>query len=219
MSLERDPSDFIDGDYQTSRQAGALGGGRPPSRDEVENKVTDLQSEVVRLRKLQEQLERERAALEETRRRQTEWQTGRAEIIQNLTRGVALLEEAEFSRRQEAEQMAKALAGLKDVMGKVQAINEESWTQENFQVELTRALTAIENARMEYNSARLKFPLLSNPAPAAAAENGNGSPAEPPAPQWSELDFISLCRLGLAFTWPIALTGMGILLVLLLRSR
>jgi hypothetical protein len=39
----------------------------------------------------------ERGALEETRRRQTEFTTGRQEVIHNLTRGIGLLEEAEFA--------------------------------------------------------------------------------------------------------------------------
>ena len=57
--------------------------------------------------------------------------------------------------------------------GKVEAIHEETWTAENSDVELTRALTAVENARMEWNSARLKFPLLSG----KAMENGADAPA------------------------------------------
>ncbi len=87
--------------------------------------------------------------MEETRRRQREFQTGRLEMVQNLTRGLGLLEEAEFTARRDAEQMAKALGDLRDALGKVQAINEESWTHDSFNVELTRALTTLENARME----------------------------------------------------------------------
>jgi len=120
------------------------------------------------LKRAQEELERERAALEETRRRQMEFQTGRQELIQNLTRGLGLLEEAEFNVRRDAEQMAKTLAELRDALEKMERIHEETWTQDNFNVELTRALTTIENARMEWNSARLKFPLLSGQRRTAA---------------------------------------------------
>ena len=79
-------------------------------------------------------------------------------MIHNLTRGLGLLEEAEFNARRDAEQMVKTIADFRDALDKIQAIHDETWTKENFQIELTRALTTIENARMEWNSARLKFP-------------------------------------------------------------
>jgi hypothetical protein len=139
-------------------------------------------------------------------------------MLQNLTRGVGLLEEAEFTARRDAEQMAKALADFRDSLGKVEAIREETWTAENSDVELTRALTAVENARMEWNSARLKFPLLSG----KPAENGSGAPASngmtPSA--LAELGFGQLCRLGLALTWPLLIVGLaalGVFVAVLLR--
>ena len=69
---------------------------------------------------------------------------------------------------------------------------------------------------MEWNSARLKFPLLS------------GETAAPPAPSLSapgpsleallqQKTYAELCKLGLALTWPIALVALAIFLVLLRR--
>ena len=141
--------------------------------------LREAQQKLAELKRAQEELERQRAALEETRRRQMEFQTGRQEMIQNLTRGLGLLEEAEFSARRDAEQMAKALVDLRDALAKVQAIHEEAWTKDNFNTELTRALTALENARMEWNAARLKFPVLSGPAPDGSA--GAPTAAAPPS--------------------------------------
>ena len=67
--------------------------------------------------------------------------------------------------------MAKALVDLRDALSKLEAIREEGWTKDNFAMELTRALTALENARMEWNTARLKFPILSGPAPEGSASS------------------------------------------------
>jgi hypothetical protein len=156
------------------------------------------------LKRIQEGLERERAGLEETRRRQMEFQTGRQEAVQNLTRGIGLLEEAEFAARCDAEQMAKSLTGIREALAKVEATNEASWTKENFPTELTRALTIIENARMEWNSARLKFPVLSGVARPEAPQQT--SIANSPAPEWPQArTFGEWCKLGFALTWPIAL--------------
>ncbi len=120
-------------------------------------------------------------------------QTGRQEMIQHLTRGLGLLEEAEFATRQEAEQMAKSITEFREALIKLQAIQEDGWTQENFNVELTRALTTIENARMEWNSARIKFPVLTG---------AGTSPAAAPAPSatgslFEAASLRELCKLGL----------------------
>ena len=117
---------------------------RAPTREEVEARVSDMHTTLSELRRAQQELERERADLEETRRRQTEFTKGRQEMEQHLTRGIGLLEEAEFAARRDAEQMAKALVDLREALVKVQSVHEESWTRDNFNTELTRALTAIE---------------------------------------------------------------------------
>jgi len=156
-------------------------------------------------------LERERAGLEELRRRQMEFQTGRSEMLQHLTRGIGLLEEAELTARRETEQMALTLSEFRQAVSKVQTINEQLWSQDNFSVELTRALTTLENARMEWNAARLKFPILSAAAPA-------GAPAAAPEAAPSLLATASLgqlCRIGFALTWPLALVGVAIFVLLL----
>jgi hypothetical protein len=226
MSAHQNAGEFIDSDFQPSRPsvcaplpaAGPAAGtpgpaGRPPTREEIEALVSEKQIKLAELKRAQEELERERAGLEELRRRQVEFQTGRAEILQHLTRGIGLLEEAGLNARRDAEEMARTLSEFREAVNKVQAINEQSWTGENHSVELTRAATTIENARMEWNSARLKFPVLAG-APAV-------SPSPAPAPANTvfppEADLLRLCKIGLALSWPLVLLGAGIILALLLR--
>ncbi len=218
MASNYDATEFIDGDFQPHSSAPSAGQfQRAPTREEVDSKVAEAQQKLTELRRTQEELERQRTALEETRRRQIEFQTGRQEAIQNLTRGLGLLEEAEFGARRDAEQMAKAMADLREALAKVEAIHQESWTQANFDAELTRALTTLENARMEWNSARLKFPLLSG----TALETKPAVPAVNPMPSlMAGHSFGQLCRLGLALTWPLVigtLLGAAALVLLLLR--
>src|SRR5204863_1844255 len=160
---------------------------------------------------------RERAGLEETRRRQIEFQTSRQEMSQNLTRGVGLLEEAEFNSRRDAEQMSKALTDLKAALSKLDAIHEDTWSRDNFGTELTRALTAVENARMEWNAARLKFPLLSG-QPLQANPEAAATTASPTS-LFATHSFGELCRLGFALTWPVAVAALvasGVIVFVLL---
>lgn len=226
MATNFDPSEFVDDDFQSSRKSAlnpftqapvpaSAEGQRAPTREEVETRSTEMQQKLAELRQVQQELERERATLEELRRRQTEFSTGRQEMLQHLTRGVGLLEEAEFSLRRDAEQMAKSLAEFREHLAKIQAIQEASWTKDNLNVELTRALTMVENARMEWNSARLKFPILSG-----AAEPQGQKPEEEDhsVPHLLHAQsFSGLCRLGLALTWPLVLAALAIFVVLLIR--
>ena len=150
MASDFDDADFVDDDSKASHKislpvssdlgsASSLKANKPPTSQELGVQVSQTQQKLVELKRAQEELEQKRAALEEERRRQMEFQTGRQEMIQSLTRGVGLLEEAEFAHRRDAEQMAKTLAELRDSLGKVQSIYEEQWSADSYPVELTRA--------------------------------------------------------------------------------
>jgi chromosome segregation ATPase len=221
MAGEYDPTEFIDTDFQAHKSPGAAASAsdplRAPTRDEVDRKVVEAQQKLAELKRAQDDLERERSALEELRRRQTEFQTGRQEMVHNLTRGLGLLEEAEFNTRRDAEQMLKTLADFRDALGKISAVRDETWTKENFNIELTRALTVIENARMEWNAARLKIPALEGELQKKAAEETAPTPVVSP---FASLSFGELCKIGLAMTWPlllVALVALGIFAVSQLR--
>jgi len=211
MAAEYDTTEFVDTDFQTQKSpfaATATAGDslRAPTREEVDRKVVEAQQKLAELKRAQEGLERERAALEELRRRQTEFQTGRQEMVHSLTRGLGLLEEAEFNARRDAEQMVKTVADFRDALEKIQTIHEETWNKENFSVELTRALTTVENARMEWNAARLKFPVLSGEAAPKPETESAPAPAVSPL---ADLSFGQLCKIGLAMTWPLVLVALG----------
>jgi hypothetical protein len=213
---EYDATEFIDTDFMANKPPLPA---NVPMRDDVDRKVVEAQQKLVELKRAQEELERERAGLEELRRRQNEFQTGRQEILQNLTRGLGLLEEAEFAARRDAEQMVKTVGDFRAALAKIQAIHDETWTKENFQIELTRALTTVENARMEWNSARLKLPALSGEEkPGAELEKSSASPA---APSLAEMNFGQLCKIGLGLTWPllfVAIVALGIFIAILSRK-
>jgi hypothetical protein len=228
MSSEYDPSEFVDDDFPAGRKAPSRPAATPfaagaapaslraPNREEVESRVLDMQQKLAELKREQQDLERERSTLEELRRRQNEFTTGRTEMVQSLTRGIALLQDAEFNLRRDAEQMAKSLVGLREALEKIQSIHDETWTAGNLEVELTRALTAVENARMEWNSSRLKFPVLSGETAAAPPAPTPGSPTFSDIVQ--QRSYAELCKLGLALTWPLLIAGLAIFIALLMKK-
>jgi hypothetical protein len=211
MGTEFDDAEFVDPEYHATQHRPVAGQDstpalaavhRPPTREELDSKVTEAQQKLSDLRRLQEELERERAVIEEARRRLVEFQTGREEMRHHLMRGIGILEEMEFATRRDVEQMGKNLLGLREALQKVESIQEEAWNRDSYQMELTRALTTIENARMEWNSASVKWPRLSGKSEADADTSTNANRGFPA--NWREIGYVELCRLGLAMTWPLA---------------
>jgi hypothetical protein len=143
MSSDFNESDFVDSDFHASPKASqhlssglaaasTSGPNRPPTRDELNSQVSETQQKLAELKRIQEELDQKRVALEEERRRQVEFHTGRQEMVHHLTRGVGLLEEAEFAARRDGEQMSKPWRNCAAALGKIESIHEAIWTQENY---------------------------------------------------------------------------------------
>lgn len=227
MASEHDATEFVDESYQPGGQlVDTISPDWPqpspdaaPNLNQVEAQVAEKQKRLAELRRAQEALERERATLEELRRRQMEFKTGREEMLKNLVRGIGLMEEAELNARRDAELAAKTVADFKAALAKIQGISEESWTKEDVNLELTRALTAIENARMEWNSARVKLPILSGELP---TETSGPTATVSGSLPLTKLNFWQLCKLGFALTWPlliVSLAALGVFIALLALRR
>jgi len=225
MAANYDTTEFVDTDVAPRKPGPGTSPGLPgslglptraPTLEDTTRRVTEAQQKLAELKQAQEALERDRAALEETRRRQHEFTRGRQEMVQHLTRGVGLLEKAEFEARRDAEQMRQTLEEFRAALARLEAIEDERWSAENFNTELTRALTCIENARMEWNAARLKFRLLEDQRTATPG----APPAAAPAALLAERSLLEWSKLGLALTWPLALVALlalGLMLFLALR--
>ena len=224
MSSKLDESDFVDRDLEPTKEAGAPSHGvddsiaaAPPSREELTSRVNETQQKLAELKRIQEEVERESNELQEARKRHIELTTGREEMVQHLTRGIGLLEEAELSSGRTTEQLAITVNDLQGSLNKINSIAEEEWTEENGSVELTRALTTVENARLEWNSARIKWPVLDGETGLGPA--GSEQPQAEERPSLEQHSFWQLSRMGLAFTWPLVVVGVAIVILLILQLR
>ena len=201
-----DGADLLEEDFPAAEKTTAKA--RSRDREELESQSVGLEKRITDLNRELEEVERERATVEESRRRFTEFETGRDEMLHDLTRGLGLLEEAEHDARRDAEQMAKTIVEMRDALSKVGSLEDIDTNQADWKVQLTRSLTTIENARMEMNSARLKWSLLTDspeediPAEAQPAVAGLRQPQ----------GFGQLCLWGLALTWPLLLLGLAVFL-------
>ncbi|MDP7011248.1 MAG: hypothetical protein QF685_07705 [Verrucomicrobiota bacterium] len=209
-----DGPDLLEEDFPTTASGATVASG---DREELDNKVSSLQSKLAELNHARDKLEREKATVEESRRRFSEFQTGREEMLHELTRSLGLLEEAQMNAQREAEQMASTMHDLRDALSKVDVLKDVDTHDEQWKVHLTRSLTTIENARMELNSARLKWVLLNSDTDNTGndicthAQNDTNGVTIPKS-------FGQLCLWGLALTWPVLLIGSAIVAVLLLNG-
>jgi len=205
--------DLLEEDFPTTEKGTAVAA---DDREELDNQVSSLQTKLADLNRAREKLEREKATVEESRRRFAEFQTGREEMMHELTRSLGLLEEAQLEASREAEQMARTMEDLRDALTKVDALDEVDTHDDQWKVHLTRNLTTIENARMELNAARHKWLILSGTGEneresfAAPQPTANGLPMP--------TSFGQLCLWGLALTWPVLLIGSAIVTVLILKG-
>jgi predicted nuclease with TOPRIM domain len=209
-----DAPDLLEEDFPATAKGATLVN---EDHEELDDQVSTLQTQLANLNHARDKLEREKATVEESRRRFSEFQTGREEMLHELTRSLGLLEEAQLDAQRDAEQMTRSMDDLRDALTKVDSLVEVDTHNEDWKVLLTRNLTTIENARMELNSARLKWTLLSG----IRDDEGQGftAPVQPgqtglPLPK----SFGQLCLWGLALTWPVLLIGAAITAVLLLRG-
>lgn len=209
-----DGPDLLEEDFPATAKGATL---VSEDHEELDDQVSTLQTQLANLNHARDKLEREKATVEESRRRFSEFQTGREEMLHELTRSLGLLEEAQLDAQRDAEQMTRSMDDLRDALTKVDSLVEVDTHDEDWKVLLTRNLTTIENARMELNSARLKWTLLSG----IRDDEGQGftAPVQPgqtglPMPK----SFGQLCLWGFALTWPVLLIGAAITTVLLLRG-
>ena len=209
-----DGPDLLEEDFPATAKGATLVN---EDHEELDDQVSTLQTQLANLNHARDKLEREKATVEESRRRFSEFQTGREEMLHELTRSLGLLEEAQLDAQRDAEQMTRSMDDLRDALTKVDSLVEVDTHDEDWKVLLTRNLTTIENARMELNSARLKWTLLSG----IREDEGQDftAPVQPgqtglPIPK----SFGQLCLWGLALTWPVLLLGAAITAVLLLRG-
>ncbi|MEK9862666.1 MAG: hypothetical protein VW804_05875 [Verrucomicrobiota bacterium] len=225
-----DDHDFVDREFEQSRPASAPPSGaqdaasglsaqevKGSAREQLDAKFGSTQQRLLALKQEQEKLESERIALEEMRRRRSEYSQGREEMITHLTRGMALLEEAEEDARREATAMQQSLEDFRQHLEKVSALNEADWEEAQLQRELTHALITIENARKEWLSSVSRFPVLSSDPPDASSTTGakTGNRSFGTGLSMSNLSLSQMARLGLALTWPLALVWLMTCLVLI----
>ena len=188
--------DFLDLDEDPSTPAA-------PSLEQIDDQVAQAQDRLLALKRQAEQLEREKAKLEELSRRQEQFDTGRAEMVDKFTGSLVQIQ-------RETDQTLKRLEILKNVqssfstyLNELEAINPKDWAPSELNKELSKALGAVEDARSVYTKAQAQV----------SADEEVSVGASPFDSEGGSHGFNYWLMAGFAFTLPLSALGLiGLLL-------
>ncbi len=178
-------------------------------KQEVDEQMVGAVQELERLRKRQEDLEREKKELEDLRRKQEEFERGKREMSERFTQSLVSLEKEELQAERVSELLGATRKRFKGLFGEIQAINEELWPEEQVRDELNKALTVLDDARMEYNKAMSKIDaVLGNKK--AAPDHLPMVFEETKASSDEERPFVYWFKVGVAVSLPLIITLVAI---------
>ena len=190
----------------------------PVSKEDVAQQVDTARQQLLELQRKKEELEREKNELEELRRKQDEYELGRKEMLERLTRSLILLEHDQVETQRRNENIQTALASFRSAKEQLESIHEDQWNNSNLKGELTRALAIVDTARNELNHHRARLDCLDekrNPDAAVMAE-----PLAEFVPKTNPLQALTvteLIKVGFALSLPLLVLGLILLVVLARR--
>ncbi|OAI42124.1 hypothetical protein AYO41_01200 [Verrucomicrobia bacterium SCGC AG-212-E04] len=177
--------------------------------EQLADDVARTQEKLAHLRREQEMLEKQQRELEDLARRQGEFQNGREELVDKLTRGLAFLERQTADAHRRVEQLDGATGNFRAHLAALGGIEPTRWSQAEAGKELTRALGLLDVARNDFNQARVK--LLGPEA------DGSDAIDAAPAGRAGEQPFLYWLKAGFAFTLPLLVIGFLIFCILCWR--
>src|SRR5881409_1562793 len=130
------------------------------SVEHLESQVQKAQEQLLQLKRQQEQIEKQKRELEELSRRQEELDRGRAEMTDKLTRSLVVLEREAYNTQKRLEQIRATRESFSQHLELIEGIDPKSWNPADLHKELSRALSAIDDARTEYSDQRSRLQLL-----------------------------------------------------------
>ena len=169
-----------------------------PTSEELQSQVQKAHADLAELKRRQEQIERDKQRLEELARRQDELERGRAEMIDKLTRAMVVIQRETQDAEKWLDQLHSIQEAFNHHLNKLESINPKAWVGLDLSKELSKALSAVDDARGEYNKSHPKLGLHLGGEEAAVAtgeyDEYYGA---------SEKGFVHWLIMGFAFTLPL----------------
>jgi cell division protein FtsB len=187
------------------------------STEHLDSQVQKAQEQLLALKRQQEQIEKQKRELEELSRRQEELERGRTEMTDKFTRSLVVLEREAYDTQKKLEQIRATRESFEQHLALLESIDAKSWNPADLHKELSRALSAVDDARAEFSQQRSRLSAGTSSEdgevalPEATPEIGRMGPAS---------SFMQWVQIGFAVTLPLIVFGFIALLIFLwLASR
>jgi predicted RNase H-like nuclease (RuvC/YqgF family) len=179
------------------------------SPEQLDSQVQRAQEQLLQLKRQQEQIEKQKRELEELSRKQEDLEKGRGEMIEKLTRSLVVIERETYEAEKRVEQLRLTSATFAQHLDSLERINPKAWSNSDLHKELSKALSAVDDARTEYTKSLTKINAKSDGeviSPGSTVEETYYSPSD-------DSNFVVWLKRGFAFTLPIIILGLSALLV------
>lgn len=184
------------------------------SPEHLDSQVQKAQEQLLSLKRQQDVIERQKRELEELSRRQEQLQTGRAEMIDKLTRALVIVEREEF----ETQRRAQMLSGIKESftlhLQYFESLDLRGLEGHDLSKELTRALSALDDAKAEYSRTIPRIGSPEGDGTEIAGELGHSSYSH----EAGARDFYYWLKSGFGFTLPLVVVGLLLFIALLMSG-
>src|ERR1700730_10334115 len=173
----------------------------PLSPEHLDSQVQKAQDQLLQLKRQQEQIEKQKRELEELSRKQEELERGRSDMSDKLTRSLVVLEREAYDAQKRLEQLRAMRESFGQHLELIEVIDPKSWNPADLHKELSRALSTVEGARVEFGQQRSRL-----------QATGEGEEAEPLAnvePVFSNAgrSVLQWINIGFAFSLPLIVFG------------
>src|SRR6266436_545453 len=127
------------------------------SAEHLDSQVQKAQDQLLQLKRQQEQIEKQKRELEELSRKQEELERGRAEMSDKLTRSLVVVEREAYDAQKRLEQLRTMRESFGQHLELIEAIDPKSWNPADLHKELSRALSTVEGARVEFSQQKSRL--------------------------------------------------------------
>src|SRR4051812_820165 len=172
------------------------------STEHLDSQVQKAQEALLSLKRQQDTIEKQKRELEELSRRQDQLQVGRSEMIERFTRANVVLDREVY----EAQKRVELLQGIRETfeghLRNLEAINVKAWEGLDINRELTKAISAVDDAKAEFTRS----------LPKVSPDTESGDHVDPAIAaggfdmdlgRGTEKDFTYWLKAGFAFTLPL----------------
>ena len=173
----------------------------PLSSEHLDSQVQKAQDQLLQLKRQQDQIEKQKRELEELSRKQEELERGRAEMSDKLTRSLVVLEREAYDAQKRLEQLRTMRESFGQHLELIEAIDPKSWNPADLHKELSRALSTVEGARVEFSQQRSRL------QPDGDAEGGDALPEIEPVFSNAGRSLFQWIKIGFAFSLPLIVFG------------